>query len=263
MDAFWALFISSLAAGVVGTGVGGALGAMFADKGSAVTARVLAFAGGVMLGVSAFQMMPEAVECFGGLQKWAGLAAIAAMIAGALTVAALSKAVERASGKGRVGAFAMAEAYERGEDGKRMTRAGVVMLIAIALHNFPEGMAIGGAGAHSLSMGVTVAIVIAVHNVPEGMAISAPLAGGGMKAGKAVALACLAGLSTVIGALIGLAAGGLGEIATGACLGASAGAMMCVTLADIFPEATALKGRLPAGYVFAGVVCAACFVYVA
>ncbi len=266
MDPFLKLTILSLAAGVLGTGIGGALGAIFADKGEKVTARVLAFAGGVMLGISAFEMAPESVECFSALGKSGALACIGAWISGAALiygVCALVRAIGKRRGA-RVDAMGVVDILTEGKgDGRRMIGAGLLMLAAIALHNIPEGMAIGGAGSQELSLGVTVAIAIAVHNVPEGMAISAPLAGGGLGAGKAILLTCLAGFATVIGAILGLAIGGLGEIATGISLALSGGAMLCVTLFDIFPQSIEIGGKFPSLSVFAGVICAAGFVYLA
>ena len=263
MDSFSLLLLLSLAAGVVGTGLGGALGVLFADKGDKVTARVLAFAGGVMLGTAAFEMLPEAIECFGLGDRRDALAAIGALLGGAAIICGLSKFVEYLGKRQSAGTSGLVCILAEGADKKRMLGAGIIMLVAIALHNFPEGMAIGGAGSHELGLGVTVAIVIAVHNVPEGMAIAAPLAGGGMKAGRTILLTCLAGSATAAGALVGLAVGGLGGVATGICLGAAAGAMMYVTFADIFGEACALAGKLPSAEIFAGTLVAACFVYLA
>ncbi len=260
------VLIMSLAAGVLGTGIGGALGALFADKGQAVSARVLAFAGGVMLGVTCFDMLPEAIGCMSFLGVKGGIAALGAAGAGAVGVGLLSLVVD-ALGKKRSGGAvrlsAIMSVAQKSEDKRRMMKAGGIMLFAIALHNLPEGMAIGGAGAHELAMGASVAIVIAVHNVPEGMAIAAPLAGGGVKAWKAVALTALAGGTTAVGAAIGLALGGLGDVATGICLGVAGGAMLFVTFFDILPGCVQLAGKLPSLSILAGILCAACFAYVA
>lgn len=54
-------------------------------------------------------------------------------------------------------------------DKKSLLKAGIIMLLAIALHNLPEGMAIGATGASDTQTGILIAIIIAVHNIPEGM----------------------------------------------------------------------------------------------
>ena len=262
MDAVGLTLVLSLSAGVAGTGIGGALGALFADKGERVTSSVLSFAAGVMLGISLLEMLPETMECFSGLGRWMGSATFGALMAGAAVTGILSALIGRLKVR-HIGSNALATiaALDRGEDKGRMFKAGLIMLIAIALHNFPEGMAIGGAGSHETAMGVSVAIAIAVHNIPEGMAISAPLAGGGMRAWKAVALSCLAGSATVLGAIVGLLIGAIGGSAAGACLGISAGAMTYVAAGELLKEATAPYGKLPWLSLLAGIMCAAAFTY--
>ena len=227
---------------------------------------MLAFAGGIMLGTVCFEMFPESVRGFGYLGTSGAFAAIGAAVFGMLLTGGLSLIVGKSAGKGKAGICSAAGAADvlktaDGEDKRRMLKAGIIMLVAIALHNFPEGMAIGAAGASEVSLGVTVAIVIAVHNVPEGMAIGAPLAGGGMKAAWTVALCALAGGATAVGAVTGVALGGIGETASAVCLAVAGGAMLYVTFADIFAEASALKGKLPSISALAGIVCAAAFVF--
>lgn len=276
------ILILSLTAGVVGTGIGGALGVLFADKGTRVTGGVLGFAGGVMLGVVCFSMLPESIAEFNTLGHGGIAAALGATIIGMLAIFLINFIVERlgkignkrvshrsermpsistilAAGAQTVTAVSGAPAAVRSRE---LMLAGTVMLIAIALHNLPEGMAIGAAGAARTSMGVLVAIVIAVHNVPEGMAIGAPLAGAGVKPFPAIFLSCLAGAATVLGAVLGLFIGALGAIATGICLSLAGGAMLFVTLFDLFPESVSLLGgKLPSAAICVGVICAAAFVY--
>ena len=136
------------------------------------------------------------------------------------------------------------------------------MLLAIMFHNIPEGMAIGATGTAEVKMGVLVAILIAVHNVPEGMAISAPLASGGMKAWKTILLTTMAGAATVVGAIFGLAIGGIGDLAIGICMGVAGGAMLYVTFCEIVPQAILMDGgRIPAASMLIGVLSAMIFVY--
>ncbi len=274
------IIVLSLAAGVVGTGIGGALGVLFADRGTRVTGRVLGFAGGVMLGVVCFSMLPESLEGFAVLGHAGAFAALGTLTAGMLAIFVINAPVSRlehlrfadrkAEGRAllmgailasRTVATQSASAGEK-RGRRELMRAGVIMFVAIAMHNLPEGMAIGAAGAAQTSMGVLVAIVIAVHNIPEGMAIGAPLAGAGVKPLAAISLACLAGAATVVGAVMGLLLGGLGAIATGICLALAGGAMLYVTLFDLFSEATSLlEGKLPSLSILLGIVCAAAFVY--
>jgi len=152
--------------------------------------------------------------------------------------------------------------FESAPQSRELFKAGIIMFIAISLHNLPEGMAIGAAGAMETQTGILVALIIALHNIPEGMAISAPLSSGGVGAVKAVALTALAGFSTVIGALIGLAVGGLSSLATGICLALAGGAMLYVTFLEIIPQAISLnENNFPAVSFLSGIIVSVVFVF--
>lgn len=321
------ILVLSLVAGVIGTGLGGILGVLLKNRGAKAMGRVLSFAGGVMVGVVAFEMIPESMEATASLGKGGGVAlSVATLVGGMVVIYAVNKfldfiehrkramqndvyrssAVVQAhahcyvstnrsnairlgvakSGANSSGANSANEdrsdraeisSYKRVKtlrrvDGVRVAevsnhrreliKAGTVMLIAIALHNFPEGMAIGATGAVQTKMGMLVALIIAVHNIPEGMAIAAPLVSGGVHGAKAIALTALAGGATVLGALVGLAVGGLGDIATGVCMSLAGGAMLYVTFLEILPQSILLDdGAVPAASMLVGIVCSAVVVY--
>lgn len=261
------MVIVSLIAGVFGTGIGGILGVFLKGKGQETTGKILAFAGGVMTGVVTFEMIPEAVEKSAVVgQDYIGIiVATLSTIAGALgvyAVNALLDFVEKQDGGNRVVASVLAMKNDKSADSRKKTlRTGIVMFFAIALHNFPEGMAIGASGVAETSAGVLVALVIALHDVPEGTVISAPLSSGGVKPIKAILLTFLAGASTVLGTVVGVAVGGISALATGVCMGLAGGAMIYVTFLEILPEATDMNGgELPSVSMIAGIICSAVFV---
>lgn len=281
LDSKGLLVVLALVAGVVGTGLGGVIGVLLKGKGNKVMGRVLSFAGGVMVGIVAFEMVPEAVtETVVDGKGWSGvIIAVASIVVGMVVIYGLNKLLdvlenirethrqpaelhhetailEVKSGKNT-------NCFKEGGDTRRcMFKAGLIMLVAIALHNFPEGMAIGASGLADTNAGILVAVMIAVHNIPEGMSISAPLASGGVGPWKTIGLTALAGAATVVGAAFGLLVGGLGAIATGVCMGLAGGAMLYVTFCEILPQATLMEeGRLPAVSMLVGIVSAMIFVY--
>lgn len=272
-DMNYTVLALSLVAGVVGTGLGGVIGAMLKRGGGRTMGRVLSFAGGVMAGVVAFEMIPEAIAASTGVGKIGGIfLSVATTVGGMIAIYLINRlldVIEKRRQK-RIRVFAGIDTVganpraTTSKDGRHaMLKAGIIMLIAIALHNFPEGMAIGASGAIGTDTGVLIAIIIAVHNVPEGMAISAPLVSGGMGGVKAVALTALAGGATVLGALVGLAVGGLGEIATGICLSLASGAMLYVTFCEILPQAITMNdGEVPSVSMLVGLICSIIFVFV-
>lgn len=210
------ILVLSLVAGIVGTGLGGIIGVLLKNKGNKVMGRVLSFAGGVMVGVVTFEMLPEAVEYSkikNSFEQSGILIAVSALVVGMLIIFGLNKmldvienmrgthkSIEELHHETKVieANDALMEANACGNtaavqavDKKSLLKAGLIMLLAIAFHNLPEGMAIGASGASNSQTGILVAIIIAVHNIPEGMAISAPLASGGVKGWKTILLTAL------------------------------------------------------------------------
>ncbi|MCM1306875.1 MAG: ZIP family metal transporter [Bacteroides sp.] len=287
----WLILILSLVAGVVGTGLGGVIGALLKNRGSRVMGRVLGFAGGVMAGVVAFEMIPEAIGASAKIGKIAGIfLAVGTAISGMIIIYAINKLLDfienkkqtsgaknpvlsakfqkNAKGANKIRVFSGISRISDAKAGqnasrKNMIKAGTIMLVAIALHNFPEGMAIGASGSLGTGMGAIIALVIAVHNIPEGMAISAPLVSGGVSGIKAVFLTALAGAATILGAVVGLAVGDLGEIATGVCLSLASGAMLYVTFCEILPQSISMNdGEVPSISLLAGLICSIFFVFI-
>ena len=281
------ILVLSLVAGIVGTGLGGIIGVLLKNKGNKVMGRVLSFAGGVMVGVVTFEMLPEAGEYSkraNAIEQSGILIAVSALVVGMLIIFGLNKmldvienmrgthkSIEELHHETKVieANDALMEANACGNtaavqaaDKKSLLKAGLIMLLAIAFHNLPEGMAIGASGASNSQTGILVAIIIAVHNIPEGMAISAPLASGGVKGWKTILLTALAGAATVVGALIGLAVGGISQLASGICMGLAGGAMLYVTFCEILPQSILMEeGRVPAVSMLVGIVCSMVFVF--
>ena len=129
--------------------------------------------------------------------------------------------------------------------------AGLVLAVAVALHNMPVGMAIGAtfagnsAPGHAGHAGILAALIIGLHNIPEGMSIAAPLLAGGSKPAGAVGVAALSGLPTILGALLGYSAGTMNPLLLALSLSFAAGAMLYVVFNELLPEAEDLwRGRL-------------------
>ncbi len=83
-------------------------------------------------------------------------------------------------------------------------RAGIITAIALALHNFPEGMATFFVSSQNLTLGIPVAIAIGLHNIPEGIAVALPIYYVTRKKRTAILYAFLSGISEPIGAIIGV-----------------------------------------------------------
>lgn len=265
--------------GVIGTGLGGAVGAVLKRESNKIVSLLLSFAAGIMLAVVCFDLMSEPLETMkeGLLPSYTPIIIVAAVVGGYAVVYVLNYFIDKATNHEvtHIDANHPATAddldelihsnhYETHKKSKsNLFVAGLVMMSAIALHNLPEGMVIGASyaltpdGVANLfsGSGFIMAIVIGLHNVPEGMAVSVPLISGGMGKIKAVLLTALSGLPTVFGALIGYALGGINEMMLTVSLGFASGAMLYVVFGELLPEAILMwKSKLPALSLFLGVL---------
>lgn len=119
-----------------------------------------------------------------------------------------------------------------------------MMVLAVALHNLPEGMAVGvvaagwltGSESVSAAAALVLSLGIALQNLPEGAIISMPLRSGGMKKGKAFGYGVLSGVIEPIGAVITLLLAELVVPALPYLLSFSAGAMLYVVVEELIPE---------------------------
>ena len=123
-----------------------------------------------------------------------------------------------------------------------LIESGMIIAIGVALHNFPEGLAIGSGFDVSLILGINLALVIAFHDVPEGLAVALPMKAGGLKNVKILLYTCLSGLPTAFGALFGVLVGEISNIAITLCLSFAGGAMLYIVCGDIIPESKRLYG---------------------
>ena len=235
-------------------GLGGLITAFIGNRSDKVISIFLSFSGGVMISIAFVELIPEAIEMSNITIMVLGL------FIGAILVYSLHYIMDYFSHTGGKSEIheSFAEYFHSGDiisKKSSMLRSGMVMIFAISLHNIPEGLAMGAAGNHNISLGVTLAIVIGLHNIPEGMAVTAPLILGGLSKIKSVAITLLAGATTVLGALIGVLIGGISEVAVALSFGAAAGAMLYVVLGEIIPQSIAMsKDRIPTIFAFIGII---------
>lgn len=243
------LILYSFLAGVVGTGLGGVISIFVKPGNKATMTYLLNLAGGLMISITCFKLIPESVK-LGNV-----FITVIGVIFGAVLIQVLNSYIDwtenRKNAKLHADLSEMMhteeltkeikhgrEHIDRGEiSDAKIFRAGFIMLFAIALHNLPEGLAIGSTGAYNEQIGIVLAFTIAFHNIPEGMAIGLPLSIGGLERGKTILWTALSGFTTVIGALIGYLIGGISDIYAAFSLSFAGGAMLYVTFGEIMPQA--------------------------
>jgi len=240
------MILFSAGAGILGMGIGGLLSALLFKKASDnVICWLLSFAAGIMTSIVCFGMLPEAIELSGVLVSIIGL------IIGIVLILFLNKLVDKItklSDEGMKVHHTHEELYHQEKvinSRTKMLRSGIIMLIAISLHNIPEGLAIGAGGVYNFQLGVLLTIMVTLHNLPEGMAVAAPLLAGGMKRWKAVFWTTASGAPTVFGAFLGILVGNISDLAIALSLAAAGGAMLYVVFGEIIPQSVVMtKSRI-------------------
>lgn len=118
-------------------------------------------------------------------------------------------------------------------------RAGIMVGIAMAIHNFPEGLALFVSSLRGLKSGIVLSIGIILHNIPEGVAVAAPVYYATGSKWEAAKWSAVSGIAQPLGAAIGWAAvsGGISFGLQGTLYGLVAGMLMCITAKELFPGA--------------------------
>ena len=113
-------------------------------------------------------------------------------------------------------------------DKNTLLKTGIIVSIGLAIHNFPEGLAIGSGFEASIKLGLSLAIAICLHDIPEGVSMAVPMKNGGMKISKVIFYIILSGITTGIGAFFGAIIGSISEQIIAICLSFAAGAMLYI-----------------------------------
>ncbi len=195
------LLFAFILAGVAGlaTGVGSCIAFFFNHSNRKFLSLSLGFSGGVMLYISFVELFSGAKEVLSANSGKAGaLSAIGAFFGGI----AISLLIDRLIPESRnPHEFRKVEEMEHPEHKARMFRSGMLFALALAIHNFPEGMAVFMSGMVSVETGIFTALAVAIHNIPEGITVSVPIyhATGSRK--KAFFWSFASGLAEPLGAL--------------------------------------------------------------
>ena len=244
------IILFSAIAGVCGMGLGGLLSAILLKRPSeTMICWLLSFAAGVMTSIVCFGLIPETFELASVPVTLGGL------VLGILVIMILNHIVDRITEtkKENLKIHHTHEALYHGSrfihDRAKMLRSGIVMLIAIGLHNVPEGIAIGAGGSYDYHLGALLTTMIAVHNIPEGMAIAAPLLAGGINRWRAVLLTALCGATTLLGGFIGILIGSISDFAIALSLSAAGGAMLYIVFGEIIPQSIVMTKNRAASIV--------------
>ncbi|MGN1317151.1 MAG: ZIP family metal transporter [Acutalibacteraceae bacterium] len=196
------------------------------------------FAAGVMVAASVWSLLIPAIEESAAMGNWSFVPAVAGFWIGILFLLLLDHVIPH-----------LHRNSEQAEGPKSRLRRSTMLVLAVTLHNIPEGMAVGVvyAGYISGNAGISamgalaLSLGIAIQNFPEGAIISMPLKAEGMKKSKAFLNGAASGIVEPIGALLTIAASSFIVPALPYLLSFAAGAMIYVVVEELIPEMSAGK----------------------
>jgi ZIP family zinc transporter len=200
---------------LIGTMIGASIGVIVKRPSRKFLGYILGFAGGLMLSIVVFDLIPESVE------KWSFSGTLIFCIIGIIVVMGIDNLMNiRQTGI------------------NSHVKVAFLTALGLMLHNFPEGIIMGVGFLTGKSLGLKMSIIIAIHDIPEGMAVSAPLMVSRVKVSKILFYVFITALPTALGAWIGIFAGSISANTLGACLATASGIMLYVVCGELLPEST-------------------------
>ncbi len=220
------------------TGIGSAI-AFFAKRTNTKFLSIsLGFSAGVMIYVSFVEIMVKAGDVLilelgirGG--NWA---TVSAFFGGILVIAIIDKLIPSIENPHEI---RKVEEMDHQLKNQKLMRMGLFTALAIAIHNFPEGLATFTAALSDPRLGIPIAVAIAIHNIPEGIAVSVPIYYATGNKRKAFRLSFLSGLAEPIGAIVGflILMPFMSPVVFGVLFAGVAGIMVFISLDELLPSA--------------------------
>lgn len=233
-------FLLTLFAGLA-TGIGSILAFFTKTTNTKFLSLALGFSAGVMIYVSMIEIFVKAQDALTSElgEKLGSWATVGGFFGGMLLIAFIDKVIPSYGNPHELKKVEDMNKQNSSLHDPNLLKMGTFAALAIAIHNFPEGIATFTSTLQDPTLGIPIAIAIAIHNIPEGIAVSVPIyfATGNRK--KAFSLSFLSGLSEPLGALFAflLLMPFLNDIMFGIIFSAVAGIMVFISLDELLPAA--------------------------
>lgn len=238
-NALIALGITLLAG--LATGFGSLLAFLAKRTNTKFLSAALGFSGGVMIYVSFVEIFPKAKDALASsLGEVSGYwLTVLSFFGGIVFIGIIDKLVPDFENPHEVHRAEEMDETEQAKQFRKLYRMGMFAAIAIAIHNFPEGIATFVSALKDTRLGIAIGIAIAIHNIPEGIAVSIPIyyATGNRK--KAFVYSFLSGIAEPVGALLGYSIfiWFFNDIVFGVLFASVAGIMVFISLDELLPTA--------------------------
>ncbi len=239
---FWLAFLLTLFAGLA-AGIGGGIALVSKKLNDRFLSLALGFSAGVMIYVSFADILVKGQESLMAAKGQAVGAwlAVAAFFAGILAIGVIDRLIPEDNNPHHVCSAEDLRCPAETRSAESLQRMGLMAALAIAIHNFPEGLATFASALQNPKLGIAIAIAVAIHNLPEGIAVAVPIYYASGDKGKAFRYALLSGLSEPAGALVGylLLKPFFSEVVLGLLFCFVAGIMVFISLDELLPAARA------------------------
>jgi ZIP family zinc transporter len=233
-------FLLTLFAGL-STGIGSALAFFTRTTNTKFLSISLGFSAGVMIYVSMIEIFQKAREALivEFDEKLGTTYTVLAFFGGIAIIALIDKLIPSAENPHEVRKVEDVKHPSNMKSDKKLYRMGVFTALAIAIHNFPEGLATFAAGLTDPTIAIPIAVAIAIHNIPEGIAVSVPISYATGSRKKAFFLSFFSGLAEPLGAIVGyfLLRNIFNDTVFGVLFGMVAGIMVFISLDELLPTA--------------------------
>lgn len=221
------------------TGIGSAMSLLSKKFSPKFLAVSLGFSAGVMIYVSLVDIFPKAKDslslAFG--DKQGHLLTVIAFFAGIALIAIIDKLIPSYENPHEI--KNIEKLNDTPDNQKKLMRMGLFSALAIAIHNFPEGLATFMAAMTDPTLGISIAVAVAIHNIPEGIAVSVPIYYATKSRKKAFWYSFLSGLAEPVGAIIGyfILLHFFNDATFGMIFAGVAGIMIYISLDELLPTA--------------------------
>ena len=221
--------------GTFGTTIGGVLGTKLKNTSNKYISFILSLAAGLMTAIVSFDLIPEAIQISSTAKVLIGIT---------IGVACMMTSERLVDKKFNQNHKSNKEILSQNTK-TNLLKTGIIISIGLAIHNFPEGLAIGSGFEASITLGYSLAIAICIHDIPEGISMAVPMKLGGMSSKRVIFYVILSGVTTGIGAFIGNIIGEISQNVIAMCLSFAAGAMLYIVAGELTPESNKLySGKL-------------------
>lgn len=200
---------------LIGTMIGASLGVMVKKPSDRLLGAVIGFAGGLMLSIVVFDLIPEALD------KWDLKSTLFFCACGIITIIILDNKISSNSTD-------------------KNLKVATAAAIALMIHNLPEGVIMGCGFAAGGTLGLKMSLVIAIHDIPEGIAVAAPLMASKVKPYKILWYAFVTAFPTAIGSWFGAYIGNISPKVLCGSLAFASGIMLYVVCGEMIPESSRL-----------------------